>query len=196
MEQPLVRASGTERAKRLHMLSWLLERCHALGATRIVLPFVDASAIETPADLDDAVSALVQSLPIADKAGVELHLETSLPPGRFAALLERLPHPLVKVNYDTGNSASLGYRPRDEFAAYGARVGSVHIKDRVLGGGTVPLGTGAVDFPQVFSCLEKVGYRGDYILQAARGTSGDEGNWARRNRGFVVNYLENRLGDR
>ena len=38
---------------------------------------------------------------------------------------------MIKVNYDSGNSASLGYDPTDEFAAYGERVGSVHIKDRV-----------------------------------------------------------------
>ncbi len=57
---------------------------------------------------------------------------------------------MVKVNYDSGNSASLGYDPRDEFAAYGARVGSVHIKDRVKGGSTVPLGTGDTDFMALF----------------------------------------------
>ena len=48
----------------------------------------------------------------------------------------------MRVNYDSGNSASLGYRPRDEFAAYGSRVGSVHLKDRRLGAGTAPLGRG------------------------------------------------------
>jgi hexulose-6-phosphate isomerase len=89
------------------------------------------------------------------------------------------------VNYDSGNSASLGYRPRDEFAAYGARVGSVHIKDRRRGGGTVPLGTGDTDFPALFDCLRAAGYRGDFILQAARGRPGDEVAWATANRSFV-----------
>ncbi len=44
----------------------------------------------------------------------------------------------------------------------------MHLKDRVRGGGTVPLGTGAVDFPTVFAGLAKAGYRGDFILQSAR----------------------------
>ena len=50
---------------------------------------------------------------------MELHLETSLNPQRFAELLAKVPHPMLKVNYDSGNSSSLGYHPRDEFAAYG-----------------------------------------------------------------------------
>ena len=77
---------------------------------------------------------------------------------RFAELLARLPRELVKVNYDIGNSASLGYDPRDEFAAYGDRVGSVHIKDRRRGRTTVPLGTGDADFPAVFDCLRALAY--------------------------------------
>ncbi len=124
-------------------------------------------------------------LPVLDETGVELHLETSLAPQPFADLLARLPHPSVKVNYDSGNSASLGYSPRSEFAAYGSRVGSVHVKDRLRGGGTVPLGTGDADFEALFSCLADIGYEGDFVLQVARGTEGDEVNWARQNRAFL-----------
>ncbi len=91
---------------------------------------------------------------------------------------------MVKVNYDSGNSASLGYRPDDEFAAYGARVGSVHIKDRVRAAATVPLGTGDADFDALFDACE-IGYDGDFVLQVARGSAGDEVAWARANREFV-----------
>ena len=36
------------------------------------------------------------------------------------------------VNYDTGNSASLGYDPSEEISVYGHRIINVHIKDRKL----------------------------------------------------------------
>ena len=101
----------------------------------------------------------------------------------------RYPIPCLKVNYDSGNSSSLGYAPRDEFAFYGDRVGSVHIKDRLLGAGTVPLGTGAADFPALTECLRSVAYKGDFILQAARGTSGDEVTWTKQNREFVLEHF-------
>jgi hexulose-6-phosphate isomerase len=71
-------------------------------------------------------------------------------------------------------------------------VGSVHIKDRILGGSTVPLGTGDADFPALAESLGMVAFSGDFILQAARGTSGDEVAWAKQNRLFV---LENFVHD-
>ena len=50
------------------------------------------------------------------------------------------------INYDTGNSASLGWDVEEEFANYFDRIYNIHIKDRTLGGTTVDLGTGDVNF--------------------------------------------------
>jgi L-ribulose-5-phosphate 3-epimerase len=158
----------------------------------MVVPFVDASRIDTDAESEGVIETLQRILPMAEKTRIELHLETSLPPARFASLLEGLPHPLVKANYDSGNSSSLGYKPRDEFAAYGKRVGSVHIKDRILGGATVAPGMGDADFPELADSLKMIGYSGDFILQVARATPGDEVNWIRQNREFVLKNFINR----
>jgi L-ribulose-5-phosphate 3-epimerase len=149
----------------------------------VVLPFVDASRIEHP---EPVITMLREAMP---ESKVEIHLETSLDPAAFAALLEALPHPLLKVNYDSGNSASLGYSPEEEFAAYGQRIGSVHIKDRVRGGGTVPLGTGDADFPAFFAAVRRINFQGDFVLQVARETTGDEVALARRN----LTWLKDRL---
>ena len=92
------------------------------------------------------------------------------------------------MNYDSGNSASLGYAVGEEFAALGARIGSVHIKDRTTGGGTVPLGCGNADFGALFQELRKISYSGDFTLQVARGNEGDEVNWARHNVEFMCKY--------
>ncbi len=203
MDKPLVRANVSEMAERLATLEWLIGRCQLLGMNprtsgvnprtsgvdRIVLPFVDASRIETEAEFDSVCATLTRILPAAEKTGLEIHLETSLTPERFAKLLARLSHPMLKANYDSGNSSSLGYNPREEFAAYGTRVGSVHIKDRILGGSTVPLGTGDADFQALADSLKTIAYAGDFILQVARGTSGDEVAWARQNRDFVLKHF-------
>src|SRR5262249_13857545 len=99
LDRPLLRAGAAEREELLTILSWLIERC-GMGAIRhIVLPFVDASRIETEADVDAVASMLPPALAVADRAGVELHLETALPPERFAGLLDRLPHRMLKANY-------------------------------------------------------------------------------------------------
>lgn len=177
MDRPLLRCSQADNAELLERLQWLLGICPEMGVGRVVLPFVDASRIRDEHERDQVVANLRQVLPQAERHGVELHLETDLAPQAFRELLDLLDHPLVKVNYDAGNSASLGYRPEDEFAAYGARVGSVHIKDRRLGASTVPLGQGDTDFPSLREQLIHYAYRGDFVLQVARGEAGDEPRW-------------------
>jgi hexulose-6-phosphate isomerase len=184
MEKPLVRADG-DASRRFEKLVWVLDRARSVGAGRVVLPFVDNSALRTAADEDEAVRVLERALPNAERTGVEMHLETALGPEDFTRLLARLDHPLIRVNYDSGNSASLGFAPAEEFAAYGARVGSVHIKDRRRGGGTVPLGTGDADLPALFHALRERAYGGDFVLQVARGAPGEEVAWARANRESV-----------
>ncbi len=186
MDKPLVRVAGEELEERVSKLFWLMRRGQMLGINRMVLPFVDASRIDTPEEYESVIDLLQRVGPVAEETKVEIHLETSLEPARFAELLGKVNHPWVKANYDSGNSSSLGYAPREEFAAYGPLVGSVHIKDRVRGGGTVPLGTGSADFTALAECLKQVNYRGDFILQVARGEPGDEVAWTRKNREYVL----------
>ena len=78
----------------------------------------------------------------------------------------------MTVNYDIGNSASLGYNPAEELSAYGERISDIHIKDRTLGGGPVILGTGNADIPGFFTLLERFNYDGPYIMQVYRDDEG------------------------
>jgi hexulose-6-phosphate isomerase len=177
MDKPLLRCSAAENQQLLKRLEWLIELCPEMGIGRIVLPFVDASKIRDDAERDQVIANLRSVLPIAERHGIELHLETDLAPAAFRAFLDRLEHALIKVNYDAGNSASLGFLPAEEFAAYGSRIGSFHIKDRRLGGTTVPLGHGDADFATLREQLVRYNYRGDFVMQVARGEPGDEPRW-------------------
>ena len=167
-------------------LRWLVPRCAALGVQYIVLPFVDDSALQDTADVAALARGLKSLLREAEPHRVEYHLETALPPAEFRALLASIDHPLLHANYDIGNSAALGVRPADELPAIGPWLGSVHVKDRRLHGGTVPLGTGDADLDTCFRLLARMGYRGPLILQAARDPAGNEVALARANREFVV----------
>ena len=189
MDRPIVTAQGSDLVGIVNRLLWLLERCRLAGIERMVLPFVDQSRIITEEDEARIIDVLADILPVAEEHSVEVHLETSLAPVPFVRLLDRVPHHLVKVNYDSGNSSSLGYDPAEEFAAYGGRIGSVHIKDRVRGGGTVPLGTGDANLQMVFEELAKIGYCGDYVLQVARSAPNEEVQWAKQNRTYVEREL-------
>jgi len=185
MDYPLVRCDEAAFAERMDKLAWLIGVAGDLGIGRIVLPFVDASSMRDASERDAVAAALETVLPKAAERRVELHLETDLAPEPFAAFLSGLSTQWIWVNYDSGNSASLGYHPDDEFVAYGERIGSIHIKDRALGAATVPLGTGDCDFDALFANVRRVGYAGDFILQAARGEDGDEAAWIEQTIAFV-----------
>jgi L-ribulose-5-phosphate 3-epimerase len=189
LERPFVRADPDSVSDLTAHLIWLIGRCSQAGITRVVLPFVDAARIDTPADERRTVEVVRQILPLCAATGIELHLETSLAPPAFSSLLGQIPDPLLRVNYDSGNSASLGYEVTAELAAYGARIGSVHVKDRIYGGGTVPLGSGDANLPALVSGLAGLRYEGDYVLQVARGSGGSEVEWAQQNRAFLVRQL-------
>ena len=189
MDCPLVHPDAAICQQRQDRLEWLIGVCPELAIQRIVLPFVDASKIADRAAADAVLRVLHSVLPKAETANVELHLETDMGPAAFRSFLQEVAHPLVKVNYDSGNSSSLGFKPADEFAAYGERIGSFHIKDRVLGGKTVPLGQGDADFASLRAGLLDIGYRGDFVLQVARGEAGAELPWLARMNALACQWL-------
>src|SRR3989338_2650301 len=174
MEQPLVRCTKAERTERLKLLEYLFRQAKLLGACHVGIPLLDNSALNNLQEIEEIATTLQKIIPILEALSMELHLETSLSPKEFPILLWKLPHPLIRVTYDTGNSASLGYDPHEEFSAYGNRIGSVHIKDRKRGGGTVKLGMGNTDFVAVAEEFKRIEFKGLFTMQAARGETGNE----------------------
>jgi len=191
MPFPLVRAAEPEWEARLRKLEWLLAQCRLAGVRHVVLPFVDNSRIDSAQDRLDVIRLFQRLKGTLDYLDLQIHLETSLGPEEFRSLLEEIGQPRVRINYDSGNSASLGYSVETEWTAYGKFVGSVHIKDRLKGGSTVPLGSGNADFAALARILKRFNYQGRFILQVARGKTGDEVNWARQNRSFLEQLLAN-----
>jgi L-ribulose-5-phosphate 3-epimerase len=194
MDFPLLRCSEEEQKRRERMLHQFLRWGKIIGASRLVLPFVDASAMRNEREEEIVLGSLERAIPVSEETRVEIHLETDLGPNDFARFLARLPHPMLKVNYDTGNSSGLGYVAREEFEAYGERIGSIHIKDRLRRpDGSVetrPLGQGSADFTDIFSSIQRIQYAGGFTLQVARGQDGDEVNWVMRQAAFVKSCLK------
>jgi L-ribulose-5-phosphate 3-epimerase len=189
MDFPLIRCTPEERLHREQHLHALIPIAARIGANRIVLPFVDNSKMTTEEEKTQVLDVLKHALPVAEAHGVELHLEADFNPEDFKHFLARLDDPSLKVNWDSGNSSGLGYVATEEFAAYGDRIGSVHIKDRYRkpegGIETRPLGTGSADFDDVFRAIRSINYQGGLTLQVARGTPGDEVDFLRTQLDYV-----------
>jgi L-ribulose-5-phosphate 3-epimerase len=185
-----LQVDGPAREERLALLGRVIGACGALKIQYLIWPLVDQGRLGGPADEDALVTLVTGRLaPVLTQHGVQLAFESDYPAPALAAFINRLPAGLAGINYDIGNSASLGYAPGEELAAYGARVVNVHIKDRLLGGGTVPLGSGAADFPAAFRGLRDAGYAGRFILQTARAADGDHAGALSRHRDFVLKVM-------
>ena len=157
----------TQRIEREQFLHRLIPIAHRIGAHHIVFPFVDSARIITSEDKTVVIEIMFAAAPIAADHGIGLHLETDLNAHDLTALLDRIPHPSVKAHYDTGNSAGLGYVASEELAAYGHRVGSIHIKDRYRkpGGGveTRALGHRVNQLDNAFAAIKRIGYYGSIL---------------------------------
>ena len=137
----------------ISLLKTIIESATSIKCKVIVLPCVDASSLSF-----DKNNLFINNMrPVAEFAaerGVKLALETDLPPMRFLDLLNSFTHGTIFVNYDSGNSASLGYNIIDEFNAYGSYICDIHIKDRLFAGPSVPLGKGSANLLRLIKLIE------------------------------------------
>lgn len=172
MEIPLHSEDDETAAESGRILARLLKSAGILGVTDIIIPCVDQSALHNEADIGRLLRNIGPVRDLAEKLAIHLALETDLPPHRFLTLLETLDSQIFTVNYDTGNSAALGYNPADELAAYGRRISDIHLKDRLRGGPSVELGKGDTDFDNFFAALARIDYTGPFIMQAYRDDEG------------------------
>ena len=173
MQAPLWKASGQGKAALEADFIAIGRACAKVGIEMIVVPLVDNGRLENEQQEEALLAFMLAQADLFRALGLRIIFESDFAPGELARFIGRLPADAFGVNYDIGNSAALGYKPEEEFAAYGPRIVNVHVKDRVLGGTTVPLGTGNADFPTVFRLLREAAYAGYLIMQTARARDDD-----------------------
>lgn len=186
MQAPFYKASAALHDELLNDLASVVEACSAAKIGIMVVPLVDDGALDSEREEQTLRRGLAAIAPILDRTGVNITFESDMAPASLAAFIEGFPASHYGITYDIGNSAAAGFDPAQEFAAYGQRVRHVHVKDRLRGGATTPLGSGDADFEAVFRNLSEVGYGGDYVLQTARADDDDHA-------GVLKNYREQTL---
>jgi hexulose-6-phosphate isomerase len=189
MQAPFWKAAGSERRRRLEEVRLVCDACSEVGGRWVVIPLVDNGSVRSADERSSLHEGLAEIATILRTGGVGIAFESDLPPERLPEFIAGYPAECFGINLDIGNSASLGYRPEHEIPALGTSIVNVHVKDRKLGGTTVPLGTGAADLPRSFALLREGGYRGRYVLQTARAADGDHAGALRRYRDMVLELL-------
>ena len=190
MQAPFWKTNDPATRKALQNdLMAIVKACSAIGINLVVIPLVDGGRLENQAQEDLVVDYLTTQMPLCRELGVNIVFESDYEPARLAGFIDRLDAGTFGINYDTGNSTALGYDAAEEWQAYAPRILNVHIKDRALGGTTVPLGTGDADFDKAFGAMVSAGYDGHYILQTARADDGDDPGALTRNREFALGRM-------
>ena len=168
MQFPFYKYQGKQYEDLVDDLDRIIESCAELSVKYIVIPLVDNGSVDNNEQEEILRKVLTDRVQILKDGGIVVVFESDLEPSSLNDFISNYEKDVFGINYDIGNSASLGYNPAEEFTEYGDRIYNVHVKDRVLGGTTVPLGTGNADFVTVFEQLKKSNYSGNYILQTAR----------------------------
>jgi L-ribulose-5-phosphate 3-epimerase len=165
MVHKLAGESEAELAANREVLVRLIHAAAAVGADRILIPLLETSAVDTPELARQAVASLASVAPEAERLGVTLGLETELPGSDYAALVRSVGSSRVKAYYDTGNCTAAGVDIAVDIVQLLPELHAVHVKDRVRGGTSRPLGTGDTNFAGFFPVLLRAGFRGDFVLQ-------------------------------
>ena len=109
----------------------MVKACHYSKIKIIVLPVVDNGSIN---DLNEELSLrnfLIKNKNLFEKLNIKIAFESDLSPKKLLQFINKFPESCFGINYDIGNSASLGFDTKEEIATYGSRILNVHVKDRV-----------------------------------------------------------------
>ena len=190
MQKPFWKADKSVRQRLIEDFYQIIEACGCVKATILVVPLVDNGGINSSKELEILIDVIYEAKSLLVESDVKIVFESDFGPNDLAVMIKKFDPLTVGINYDVGNSASLGYDPYQEILAYGHRVLNVHVKDRPFGGSTVPLGHGDADFPNVFESLARIQYKGNFILQTARAKEGKHIECLNVYRDFTAKHIQ------
>ena len=175
--------------KLLNDFKLIINSANDIGANILVVPLVDNGSIDNEKEFKLLLNSFCSLSKILTDKQIKIAFESDYSPAKLYDFICNFDDRLFGINYDSGNSASLGFDPDEEFDLYGERIINIHIKDRKLYGSTVRLGFGNTNFTKVFKNIKKINYKGNLILQTARSKNGEHLKELKINLDFVKNHI-------
>jgi len=166
---PLLKKDDVPLPIKIKKLTDLLDYSEKIGFRRVIFPLLEGNAIHDSNEMELFLKIFSDDiLPTLNLKKLEIHFETSMSPNNELNFISKLDNAQTKICFDMGNSASLGFDCIEVLNKIHPFLGSVHIKDRLINSGTVPLGEGSVDFLTIFMILNKIKFSGPISFQAYR----------------------------
>ena len=195
MQDPFFLSTDSEKKKLLISdLKKVINSMIKFKIKYLVLPLVDnASLKKNKVDEDDVIENLNIIFNEFNQHDVEFIFESDYEPKKLLNFIEKFNSNKVGINYDSGNSASLGFDSETEIFTYGHWIKNCHLKDRILGGTTVKFGNGNVNFPKVLKCLNEIKYKNNFIIQGARAENERHLEILNYYKDFILKTIENEI---
>jgi len=146
----------------------LISRAKLLGIQKLILPFFEESEL-TENNFDDYKAPLIEIADVALENNILVCIETILDGRTLLNFIEYADHPNVKCVFDTGNRVAFGHDIYSDILLLGNLIRHIHIKDKNGKNENVLLGTGKVNFKEVFKSIFAIKYNGPYTFETYRG---------------------------
>ena len=126
MQAPLV-LDGNIQNTEVEVLSRVLQACQKLNVKYLIFPLVDQSSIKDYNDYCEYIKLFtyIDEKLLGDK--IRIAIESDFEPKRINQFMKDIGSNNIGINYDTGNSASLGYDFEEEMLEYSAFILNIHI---------------------------------------------------------------------
>ncbi len=149
----------------------------------LMLVFFGKCAILNRTELDHVIDAVRDLTRQAEKAGVVLGFENTLPGKDNRYAVDRIASPSFKIWYDVGNSTYNGYDVPNEIRMLGnERISQFHFKDKGY------LGEGAVKYQPILKAIDDIGFKGYANLETSSPSGNVEAD-TKRNFAYLHNLM-------
>ena len=84
-------------------------------------------------------------------------------------VLNKLKSKSIKIVFDTGNRIAHGHKIFDDILILKDKIEHIHLKDKNMQNENVIMGTGMVNFLEVFSALKEINFKKTFTFETRRG---------------------------
>lgn len=170
----------------------LCEASNEIGCKLLVLPLLEESNLtkDTAKLLAKPINEIAK---IAQDLGITISIESLMKSDTLINFLEDLNCENIKIVFDTGNRVLMSDDLSNEIVSLKKHINHIHIKDKNSDGNNVLLGTGKVNFEEIFNTLLSINYKDYIVFETTRGNNPIRS--AKHNLDICNFFYENALND-
>ena len=146
----------------------LIKIAKKLNCNKYILPLFEKSElnISNHKKFLDHISIIAKACEISK---ITLCLETILEGNDLLFVLNKLKSKSIKIVFDTGNRIAHGHKIFDDILILKDKIEHIHLKDKNMQNENVIMGTGMVNFLEVFRALKEINFKKTFTFETRRG---------------------------